>query len=265
MSESPFHNMHELRAPNQKPVVILTGTVIVRDMPSTARTDTDLRLADYKRAFQRWIADPAVQSLVFVENSGFPLTDFEALARTHPEKEIELLSFTCPGFDPALGKGYGEMLILQHALQHSKLISNSHQFLKATGRYYLHNADTMLQFLASNPKLDVVCDLIAMLTWADSRAFGGRIEFLREYLLPRQGDVDESKNICFETVLARAIHQVMADGGNWTLPPEVLKISGVSATSNAGYSTSRLKLIALKLLFRAKQILFARPSKNQLT
>ena len=43
----------------------------------------------------------------------------------HTGQAVEFVSFTAPPFDGALGKGYGEMLCLEHALQNSRLLSES--------------------------------------------------------------------------------------------------------------------------------------------
>ena len=160
---------------------MLTATIQVRaDIRMTARRDTGTRLDDYKAAFRKWLAHPKVSSLLFVENSGYDLSEFEAIAREASHKRVEFISFECPPFNGAVGgKSYGEMVCFERCLAASVLLNASPRFLKVTGRYYVANADRLIDFIATKPEYDVICNLYRNLTWGDSRVFGGSIEFLR--------------------------------------------------------------------------------------
>jgi hypothetical protein len=232
-------------------------------MVFTARRDTETRLKDYKKAFRLWLACPDVKSMVVVENSGFDLTAFAEMASRVPDKTVEFLSFKCPDFDGSLGKGYGEMLCLEHCLQHSKLLAMSPRFLKVTGRYYLTNASAALQFLDARRDAEIICDMFLNLSWADSRAFGGNTEFLRTYLCPMLDQLNDSKGSSFEHVLARAAHQVMANSGKWALPPFPLQIQGTSGSLGQVWQMSlkqRLK-IQIRQAFLAR-FLNSEPQKG---
>jgi hypothetical protein len=239
------------------PCVILTATVAVKDASFTLRTDTTTRLNDYKQAYLKWIENPSVKSLVLVENSGFDLEMFQKIADSVPDKKIELLSFTCPPFDGRLGKGYGESFCLQYASEHSALLKASPYYLKATGRYYLRNAHSLLNFIAENPEVDVVCNLTKNLTWADSRAFGGKTKFLEQYLYPLRESIDDSAHVYLEHVLARAIHMQIGNLGRWELPPELPDIEGVSATIDISYRVNPLRALARRKLYQLKRRLLA--------
>lgn len=237
------------------PCLILTATVQVKDsMVFTARRDTDTRLEDYKQAFGSWLACPDVKSLVMVENSGFDLTVFAEMANRVPDKSVEFLSFVCPDFDGSLGKGYGEMLCIEHCLQHSKLLASSPRFLKVTGRYYLTNASAVLQFVNTRRDAAIICDMLCNLSWADSRAFGGDTEFLRSYLCPMLDQLNDSKGSSFEHVLARAAHLVMANSGKWALPPFPLQIQGTSGSLGHVWRVS----LKQRLKMQVRQALLAR-------
>lgn len=224
--------------------LLLTATVQVRtDMVLTVRRDTNLRLEDYKQAFRSWINNAGVDAIVFVENSGCDLTPFQDLAQEFPQKQIEFLTFVCPPFDGAKGKGYGEMLCLKYCLENSQLLQVYPRFLKATGRYYLNNAHSFLQYLARKPEFDVVCNFHWNLTWADSRAFGGTVEFLRKYLVTMLDEVHDSADSKFEHVLARAVHHLIADKGKWSVTPEPLEVHGVSGSGGQSWTPGPLKRI----------------------
>jgi hypothetical protein len=235
--------------------LLMTATVQVKDsMVFTARRDTETRLEDYKQAFRLWLACPDVKSIVVVENSGFDLTVLAEMASRVPGKNVEFLSFVCPDFDGSLGKGYGEMLCLEHCLQYSKLLALSPRFLKVTGRYYLTNASAVLQFVNTRRDAEVICDMLLNLSWADSRAFGGDTEFLRNYLCPMLDQLNDSKRSSFEHVLARAAHLVMANNGKWALPPFPLQIQGTSGSQGRVWQVS----LTQRLKRQVRQALFAK-------
>ncbi len=225
------------------PPLMLTATIQVRtDIRSTPRRDTDIRLNDYKTSLGRWLGNPAVTSVVFVENSGFDLSDLEAIARAFPSKHVEFLSFTCPTFNGALGgKSLGEMLCFEHCMAKSEVLKSASSFLKVTGRYYVPNAQSLMRLLADGPEIDVVCNLYRNLTWGDSRVFGATNAFIQDYLLPMRHLIDEEADLGIEQVLARAVHQLMAKGGKWSATPEWLEVQGISGTLGEAYKVNRFR------------------------
>jgi hypothetical protein len=223
------------------PPLMLTATIQIRtDIRATSRRDIDIRLDDYKTSLGRWLRNPAVTSVVFVENSGFDLSDLEGIARAFPSKHVEFLSFDCPVFNGARGgKSLGEMLCFEYFLAKSEVLKSASSFLKVTGRYYVPNAESLLRLLADQPDVDVSCNLFRNLTWGDSRVFGATKAFLQDYLLPRRDLIDELADLGIEQVLARAVHQLMADGGKWSAPPEWLEVQGISGTLGEAYKVNR--------------------------
>ena len=225
------------------PPLMLTATIQVRtDIRATPRRDIDVRLNDYKTSLGRWLSNPAVTSLVFVENSGFDLSDLEAIARAFPNKQVEFLSFDCPTFNGARGgKSLGEMLCFEHCLAKSDVLKSASNFLKVTGRYYVPNAESLMRLLADRPEIDVVCNLYRNLTWGDSRVFGATNAFIQDYLLPMRHLIDEEEDLGIEQVLARAVHQLMAKGGKWSATPEWLEVQGISGTLGEAYKVNRFR------------------------
>ena len=175
------------------PPLMLTATIQVRtDIRATPRRDIDIRLNDYKTSLERWLGNPVVTSVVFVENSGFDLSSLEAIARAFPTKQVEFLSFDSPMFNGERGgKSFGEMLCFEHCLANSELLKSAPNFLKATGRYYVPNAQSLMRLLSDRPYVDVICNLFRNLTWGDTRVFGATKAFLQDYLLPRRDLIDE--------------------------------------------------------------------------
>ena len=198
---------------NSSTCLLLTATIQVKeDLVLTARKDTNTRLNDYKQALSRWLTHPNVRALVLVENSGSDLSALREIAGRVPEKKVEFVSFTAPAFAGSLGKGYGEMICLEHAMQHSKLLAESSQFIIVTGRYSLSNATSFLRNVRRRRDADVLCDMLQNLTWADSRVFAGTPEFLRTCLFPLREEVNDSRASNFEHVLARAAWRLAVSG-----------------------------------------------------
>lgn len=231
------------------PCIVLTATITVKpDMCLTERKDYSTRLSDYRNSFQKWLDNRSVERIVVVENSGYGMEEFSAAARAVPGKQVEFLSFAAPEFDGARGKGYGEMLCLEHAIRNSRLLAGSGYFIKVSGRYYLRNADKLMMHLNAHPYLEAVCNLKRNLTWADSRAFAASTEFLTEYFTPMRELINDSQGVCFENVLARAVHRLMADGGKWSMLPEPPIIEGIHATDNRRYRLNPLDLVGRQIV-----------------
>ena len=240
---------------NASTCLLLTATIKVKeDMVFTTRKDTNTRLNDYKQALTLWLAHPDIKSLVLVENSGSDISELREIANQTPEKNVEFLSFKVPELDGSLGKGYGEMICLQYAIEHSQLLARSPQFVKVTGRYFLRNATDFLHFADSRRDAAIICDMLLNLTWADSRVFAGTTDFLRNYLFPLKEEVNDSQGSNFEHVLARAVHACMANCGAWAEPPFPLEVQGVSGSQDRGWQVS----LKDKFKLRIRHNLFAR-------
>lgn len=226
-------------------------------MAFTVRRDTDTRYQDYKQAFTQWVHTPGDFPLIFVENSGFDLSELKAISDAAAKRKVEFLSFQCPPFDGSLGKGYGEMICLDYCLDHSEILRSRSRFLKVTGRYFLSNAARLLHAVESRPDADVICNLLDDLTWADSRAFGGSTSFLRDHLCAMRHLVNDSEGRAFENVLARAMHRVMSDGGKWALLPEPPQLTGVSGSLGRAWGRTPLQELKQQVRFKLFAYLLA--------
>src|ERR1035438_482175 len=194
--------------------ILLTAAINAREVVNVARRDPRVRLNDYKNALALWLRDRAVRKIIFCENSCYDLAELERVSTANNPhgKEVEFLSFEGNNFPPQLGKGSGEMAILRHALDHSRLIKGDARVMKVTGRLYVRNAGRLIRQIESRPEVEVFCDFRGGLTYGDSRVFCTSPRFLETYLMPFRHLADESRNICVEHLLGRAIHRAMSDG-----------------------------------------------------
>lgn len=239
-------------------VLLLTASIDTKGRAMTLRSDPLLRLDDYKTALLKWLAEPGLEKIVFCENSGYDLESLKNLSVSHNRlgKEIEFISFHGQSFPPDLGKGYGEMRILAHACQASRLITDTCMVVKATGRYYVENISALLGGMDGGA--DIVCNLTRNLSYADSRLFFARKAFFERYLLPMQEMINDSQGLYFEHAFARAAHKAMGDGMRWSLFPCLPEIVGISGTENVSYRLPLWRRVLEKRYFQWKRFVFRR-------
>ncbi len=237
-------------------VILLTACINPGKVP-VLRKEAHIRREDYKKSIRAWLSNPTVHSVVFCENSNADLSDIHKICDGYA-KRVELFSFEGQDFPPERGKGYGEMKILRHALEKSKLIVQSTKVIKVTGRLYVPNIGDLIPQM---PDVDVICEWRRSLSWTDSRMFCATREFMDKYFLPLQEILDDSKDIPFEVGLSRAIHRAMADGGTWSMFPRAPIYEGIGGNSiggQAAYPTSKMNWIKRELFRRVKETLLRR-------
>lgn len=207
-----------------------------------ARDDPKQRELDYVAALRRWLRESAAEHLVFCENSGADLAALKQVVSDYGGSAcVELISSQSPNFDPELGKGWGEIDIIRNAIEQSPRLRSCDFILKVTGRLFPARANYVLETINGSTGIDVYCDLSKMLTYADSRIFAASPAFFTGYLIPRQLEINDSKGLYFEHVLARAIHHSMSRGLIWHLLPCEPRLEGISGTFNSRLDSGPLK------------------------
>jgi hypothetical protein len=233
---------HEISMGGSNIVVLLTATIDPRNMVKLVRREPQQRLDDYRNALQNcWLSNELIADLVFCENSNADLTDIHKLFAVRPLTcgRAESMSFDGQQFPRHLGKGFGEIGIISYALRHSKLLREDNPLvIKVSGRLEVVNFGKLVKLTMAHPDFDISCDFRGNLQWADSRVFISRADFLRNYLVPMQSLLDESRGITFEHILGRATHRGIADGVRWRPMQCTPDIRGVSGTTNIRYPSS---------------------------
>lgn len=238
--------------------ILLTATIEPGNVPFLKRADPEVRRRDYRDAFVRWLAAPLANPIVFCENSGADLSDFEELARTRRGRApVEILSFRGQRDVNRKGKGYGELRIIEHALAASRLIADAPLVMKVTGRLYVANAAAILTRLGTTSAA-VLCDLRQNLSVADTRVFCATPAFMRDYFVPRADEIDDSAGAMLEIVLARALHCGLADGATWRPLPLTPRWFGSAATADVPYSSSLIDWWYRELFRKVKTLVLAR-------
>lgn len=143
-------------------ILFLTACVNPQGMAYTKLNNPEVRLQQYKTALNWYLTNTDFQILL-VENSNW---DFSADYRAYLDSgRLELLTFDGNNYDRSRGKGYGEAIIMEYGLQHSKLIRNmdsSELLIKVTGRLFCDNINEMVK---SYHKTDILYANIAKDDW----------------------------------------------------------------------------------------------------
>lgn len=245
------------------PVVLLTATIDPGVAPNVVRRDVRTRLDDYKQSLTRWLHDPAPFAIVLCENSNFDLGEIADISEAHnPQgKPVEFLSFRSEREAVLRGKSYGELGIIAHALEHSRLLACSPMVMKVTGRLYARNAGRLLHSVCRASPKTVFCDLCVNLSWADSRLFCSTPDFLKDYLLPMRellNDQLRNNRLDLEAVLARAVHLALSRGCDWSPLPVFPALEGVSGTFGSVYASSFIARKTHELMRKLKLLLYSR-------
>lgn len=149
---------HSAMIQQPKFVVVLTATITPVKGAQITRTNPDERKRDYIVAFRSWIQnrDPRLSRILFVENSGANLDDFQREAEAAPDKDIEFISVPPISLPSGLHYGYAEMHMLDYALSRSRHRSTTTHMIKATGRLQFPNISALLDRLPS--EFDIAVD-----------------------------------------------------------------------------------------------------------
>jgi hypothetical protein len=213
----------------KKTVLLLTGTVNSSGVHFMVRNNTEERLKDYLGALNRWLQTDGL-NIVFVENSNFPK---ESLGdHITSNKNLEYLTYNGQDFSRSKGKGFGEMNSFEYAFANSMLLKEADYVLKCNGRYFFKGYNKFVNFDS-----DVIGNFSQELDFMDSRVFGFKHAFFKDYLLKYKDQIDDSKGVYFEHALAMATHELLSKNGKWIPIPFPLIIEGFSGTDNYRYNT----------------------------
>jgi hypothetical protein len=136
--------------PGQVPgyLVALTATVTLSVGVQAQRNDPVTRREDYKRAFRFWLknADPRINRILFLENSGEDLTFLKKIVEEENTfaKAVEFISTPCIPVPAGLHYGWGELKTLDYGLSQSRLVKETSHLIKATGRFTFPNISKLL-------------------------------------------------------------------------------------------------------------------------
>ena len=122
--------------------ILLTSSIDPNGCSFLTRGSIEDRKNDYLLAVEKWLTGTSFD-IVYVDNSGYDL-GFIIDRFSENSSRIEFLSYDGNGYDRALGKGYGELEIINYALTNSSKISSCDHLIKSTGRYFFPKMESFL-------------------------------------------------------------------------------------------------------------------------
>lgn len=221
---------------DENTVILLTACVNPGGMPSTVLQDVSVRLRQYKEALLFYLLNTNFR-IVIVENTEFDFrTDFLKYIKNG---RLEYLTFNGNDYNKCLGKGYGECLIIEYAMNNSLMLQKSEYIIKITGRLIIENISQLCHIadLSQCDNLQVACNIRPSKRFATSTFAIFRKEFLKQFFLPYINNVNESKGIWFEHVLYNSIQKSVKDGGRCLVFSKPIHILGIKGTKSIPYPT----------------------------
>ncbi|MEO6915222.1 MAG: hypothetical protein ABI151_05765 [Chitinophagaceae bacterium] len=230
-------------------VLLLTGTIDPDNMAFTKLLDKDSRRAQYLDAIRFWL-EKIDFPIVFVENSGNDLS--AEFSKEIAERRIGVYTFNGNEYNREIGKGYGEMLCIEHAFQHSPEIKNAGFIFKATGRHKVLNFETYRKQVAEDEEINLLINFYGFLKNCDSRFFGFSPDFVPRFLSKHKGNLNDSDWVFFENVLSSAALEAIAQEYNFRPLREYLRIDGSSGTLGIKYNSGYLSWFKNNLGYKKK-------------
>ena len=105
--------------------LLLPITIHVNNCYALERSNPNERYQDFIKSLLKWL-DNTNFRLVIVENSNVDLSFLNVIKENYPNT-----------YPRHFGKGYGEILTINYAIDNSKFISEIDYIFKCSGRYYL--------------------------------------------------------------------------------------------------------------------------------
>ena len=143
---------------NQKYAILMSACINPPELNvithAVHRSNPIIRLNDYKTSLLFWMAykEPRIKSIIFVENSGYNLTELYELIDTHNvyKREIEILQFQAKEIPKKLHYGYSELEIIDYAFDNSKCIAHIDYVIKVTGRLTFPKVSDLININSNN-------------------------------------------------------------------------------------------------------------------
>lgn len=227
--------------------VLLTASIDTNSCVTTKRSNTQEREQDYIGSLKLWLSKTDLP-IVFCENSGYDLKNIRLLICEYPGR-VEIIQFNGNNYPRHMGKSYGELKIIEKALEESYFISQSDNIIKVTGRVYINNIDKILTSFKNDTFIQyewfgVWCNVQSIIFIFKKPFFS--------YLKKFSNEITESDGGFFEKGLDLAIN--MARENKYKCckmkTPYYIGYSGTSDIKYNEYLISRKRSSKIKFIYR---------------
>lgn len=219
-------------------VILLTGCINPNGMTQTVLQNPEIRKEQYIAAIGYYLSNTQLP-IVFVENSN---TDISSeFQKEVNDGRIEFVVFNGNDFNKKRGKGYGEALMIQYALEHSVLLNrNGASIVKITGRLICQNINSVsshcscAETVYGIPRLDDRGRQECI-----SQVYVAPKFFYTNYFLLNIDHLNDSENYWFEHLLYDSIQEWRKDGHPFKEICVPLYLKGISGSNGTQIGRSR--------------------------
>jgi len=244
---------------NRSAIILLTGTINVGDISNTKHRDADIRKSEYIDSINYYLTSTNYK-IVFVENSNVNIKNY--FKEFVENGRLEILTFDGNSFNSNLGKGFGELEIIEHAFYNSNIINQFVNVIKITGRYRILNIDSIIEE-GKNYEHALVSSFCYDLNMMDSRIFLAPKYFFTNFLINKKHFVDESKSVFFEHILSKAAFEFLSDINNKHIQfRNIPHIKGIFGTFNKKYNSNKIYYLFRNALFKLKLFIQFKLNRN---
>lgn len=124
----------------------------------SSRQSLENREQQYVDTLKFYVAHPKIRRILFVENSNWDLSRLKrAVAGS---AKVSWLSLDINNYPRSWGKGYGEMLLMDRAIQYVRDVMGAEYVCKVTGRFAIRNIGQMLDEFEGREPLALAIDIL---------------------------------------------------------------------------------------------------------
>lgn len=220
-----------------KVLILLTACIRPEIIFKTKLLDSNIRKEQYEDALKYYL-NSTFFDILFIDNSGVNLS--EEFKDFIESGRLEIICFNGQNYPSELGKGFGEMGILEYAMQYSSKIDENTCLVKITGRLKLLNINILLNKVMRSVKSEkfVSADFVHSFKAANSRIFIANSTFYKDFLFKFKNKLNDSKCYYFEHALRDAIYLSLKDNYQYIAFPLFTRFLGISGTFNKAYNTN---------------------------
>ena len=229
--------------------ILLTGAIDIKDTPFAKSIPKNIRLNEYIKAISYMLEKHRNLNFVYIDSSNYNLK------LKNPEfkkfSNFESLSFSAQDIVIKKGKGAGELLSIDYALDNSVFLQRTDYVMKLNGKYKLINLKKIISKIDFENKNSIIYgEFRSYNSWFDSRCFLTKKEFFKELT---DYEIDDFKGLFFENVLANLVNYHLAKNiSQWRMFQKKPKFIGTSGWDGKNLKSNILKSIIIDFYYFLK-------------
>lgn len=210
--------------------ILMTASVSTRGMEGARYSDLErekMYVETLSYYLHNLLKSAPQQEIVFAENSGWDLNRLRVSLSEDGIDRVEFIALPKEAFDISRGKGYNELLLINMAIEQSKVIQERGAFFKVTGRYPIYNLSRFINEAsdAFDKGVEFYCDVKdhrffdwLHLGWcghaADARLFAVNIDYYQQHIGCRYKELNDYDGHLLEGLLFQDVKLAYEKGKN---------------------------------------------------